>query len=88
MCTFILYKAYRSTCNQFKVLYSTIVTFFSLQEACTKLPKCKSFQDKLNTCNDRVNSRTKTEETCLEELIDYVGCIDHCAAKVLMSKLK
>lgn len=45
-------------------------------------------QDKLNTCNDRVNSRKETEETCMEELIDYVECIDHCVAKTLFTKLK
>lgn len=45
-------------------------------------------QEKLNTCNDRVNSRTKTEETCLEEILDYVQCVDHCVAHTLFSKLK
>ncbi|EZA50561.1 hypothetical protein DMN91_003656 [Ooceraea biroi] len=59
-----------------------------LREECSKETKCANFQQKLMTCNDRVNSRTKTEETCLEELIDYVGCVDHCVAKTLFSKLK
>ncbi|XP_014469522.1 PREDICTED: cytochrome b-c1 complex subunit 6, mitochondrial [Dinoponera quadriceps] len=59
-----------------------------LREECAKLAKCVSFQEKLNTCNDRVNSRSNTEEICLEELIDYVECVDHCVAKTLLSKLK
>ncbi|XP_032673296.1 cytochrome b-c1 complex subunit 6, mitochondrial [Odontomachus brunneus] len=59
-----------------------------LREECGKLAKCMSFQEKLNTCNDRVNSRKNTEETCLEEIIDYVECVDHCVAKTLFSKLK
>ncbi|XP_012273710.1 cytochrome b-c1 complex subunit 6, mitochondrial [Orussus abietinus] len=59
-----------------------------LREQCSKKSNCSSLQQKLNTCNDRVNSRTKTEETCLEELIDYVQCVDHCVAKTLFTKLK
>lgn len=59
-----------------------------LREQCQQLPKCASLQEKLNTCNDRVTSRSNTEETCLEEMIDYVECVDHCAAKTLFSKLK
>ncbi|XP_031847084.1 ubiquinol-cytochrome c reductase 11 kDa subunit [Nomia melanderi] len=59
-----------------------------LREKCSRKSECKTLQDKLNTCNDRVNSRTQTEETCLEELIDYVECVDHCVAETLFSKLK
>ncbi|EFN77372.1 cytochrome b-c1 complex subunit 6, mitochondrial [Harpegnathos saltator] len=59
-----------------------------LRDKCSKEAKCHSLQEKLNTCNDRVNSRSNTEETCLEELIDYVECVDHCVAKTLFSKLK
>ncbi|CAG5076743.1 Similar to UQCRH: Cytochrome b-c1 complex subunit 6, partial [Cotesia congregata] len=59
-----------------------------LREKCQEQPKCVKFQERLSTCNDRVNSRTKTEETCLEELIDYVSCVDHCVSHDLFSKLK
>ncbi|EFN69930.1 Cytochrome b-c1 complex subunit 6, mitochondrial [Camponotus floridanus] len=59
-----------------------------LREQCSQEEKCSNLQKKLTTCNDRVNSRSHTEETCLEELIDYVQCVDHCAAKTLFSKLK
>ncbi|XP_046740319.1 cytochrome b-c1 complex subunit 6, mitochondrial [Diprion similis] len=59
-----------------------------LKEECGTLPKCVSLQEKLTTCNDRVNSRTKTQETCTEELFDYLHCVDHCVAKTLFSKLK
>ncbi|XP_043269015.1 cytochrome b-c1 complex subunit 6, mitochondrial [Venturia canescens] len=58
-----------------------------LREKCSE-NKCSAFQEKLSTCNDRVNSRKQTEETCLEELIDYVSCVDHCASHDLFSKLK
>ncbi|XP_008545652.1 cytochrome b-c1 complex subunit 6, mitochondrial [Microplitis demolitor] len=59
-----------------------------LREKCSQEPKCVKFQERLTTCNNRVNSRKKTEETCLEELIDYVNCVDHCASHDLFSKLK
>lgn len=59
-----------------------------LREECGQEAKCVSFKEKLDTCNDRVNSRSNTEESCLEELIDYVQCVDHCVAKTLFSKLK
>lgn len=39
-------------------------------------------------CNDRVNSRSKTTETCAEELVDYVSELDHCVSHHLFSKLK
>ncbi|XP_029166387.1 cytochrome b-c1 complex subunit 6, mitochondrial-like [Nylanderia fulva] len=59
-----------------------------LREECALEAKCVNLQEKLNTCNDRVNSRSNTEETCLEELLDYVQCVDHCVSKTLFSKLK
>ena len=59
-----------------------------LREKCADRPKCANIQEKLTACNDRVNSKSKTEETCLEELIDYVECVDHCVAETLFSKLK
>ena len=36
--------------------------------------------DKLDECNDRVNSRSNTSEICVEELIDFVHCVDHCVS--------
>ncbi|XP_043250555.1 cytochrome b-c1 complex subunit 6, mitochondrial-like [Colletes gigas] len=59
-----------------------------LREQCAIKAKCHTMKEKLDTCNDRVNSRTETQETCLEELIDYVECVDHCVAETLFSKLK
>lgn len=43
---------------------------------------------KYSECNDRVNSKTKTSETCEEELFDYIHALDHCVAKTLFNKLK
>ncbi|KHN88124.1 Cytochrome b-c1 complex subunit 6, mitochondrial [Toxocara canis] len=36
------------------------------------------FKELLDECNARVSSRKKTEETCHEEMVDYVHHLDHC----------
>jgi len=59
----------------------------TIREDCTA-NHCEKFKVKLTSCNDRVNSRKKTEEVCLEEMIDLFHCVDHCASKTLFSKLK
>merc|ERR1712215_372260 len=51
-----------------------------LQESCGESNACAPSKEKYSTCNDRVNGRSKTEETCDEELIDYLHCVDHCLA--------
>jgi ubiquinol-cytochrome c reductase subunit 6 len=58
-----------------------------LRGECTE-KKCSGYENRLKECNDRVNSRTKTAETCMEEVIDFMHCVDHCVAKSLFSKLK
>ena len=50
-------------------------------------PKCAKLTRRLANCTKRVNTN-KTEETCFEEVIDLVSCIDHCAMHGLFSKLK
>lgn len=50
--------------------------------------KCAAFGEKLQECNDRVNSRSQTLETCTEELFDFLHCVDHCAAKDIFKQLK
>jgi ubiquinol-cytochrome c reductase subunit 6 len=58
-----------------------------LREECTA-KKCSAYENTLKECNDRVNSRSKTAETCMDEVIDFMHCVDHCVAKTLFSKLK
>ena len=58
-----------------------------LREEC-KAKHCEKYDVKLQTCNDRVNSRTQTAESCFEELLDLFHCVDHCVAKDLFKKLK
>jgi len=47
-----------------------------------------SLLSRYQECNDRVNSRSKTLETCTEELFDYLHALDHCVTKTLFSRLK
>ncbi|KAL0267028.1 UNVERIFIED_CONTAM: hypothetical protein PYX00_009407 [Menopon gallinae] len=58
-----------------------------LKEQCGQ-EHCAAFQEKYDACNQRVNSKKNTSETCAEELFDFLECVDHCVAKSLFSKLK
>lgn len=58
------------------------------QEECGKRSAIAALYDKLQTCNDRVTSRKQTEETCAEELFDYMDALNDCVAERLFSKLK
>eukprot|EP00080_Pristionchus_pacificus_P002265 PDM62285.1 hypothetical protein PRIPAC_51727 [Pristionchus pacificus] len=42
----------------------------------------------LDDCNDRVNSRTNTEETCHQEMVDYIHHLDDCAMPKAFAALK
>ncbi|CAH2007523.1 unnamed protein product [Acanthoscelides obtectus] len=59
-----------------------------LREKCRDTEHCKHLAEKYQACNDRVNSRSQTTETCVEELFDLLHAVDHCVTKDLMSKLK
>ncbi|XP_002737367.1 cytochrome b-c1 complex subunit 6, mitochondrial-like [Saccoglossus kowalevskii] len=58
------------------------------REECSSLSECQKLKTELEVCNERVNSRSNTEETCTQELYDFFHCTDHCVAKTLFSKLK
>nr|XP_040565825.1 cytochrome b-c1 complex subunit 6, mitochondrial-like [Lepeophtheirus salmonis]XP_040565826.1 cytochrome b-c1 complex subunit 6, mitochondrial-like [Lepeophtheirus salmonis]ACO11962.1 Cytochrome b-c1 complex subunit 6, mitochondrial precursor [Lepeophtheirus salmonis] len=58
-----------------------------IKERC-KTQACTSYVTRLETCNDRVNSKSKTSETCLEEIMDLVHCIDHCASPQVIKLCK
>ncbi|XP_018026288.1 cytochrome b-c1 complex subunit 6, mitochondrial [Hyalella azteca] len=58
-----------------------------LKEKCTATSTCTALKEKLDECSDRVNSKSNTTETCYEELIDLIQCVDHCLEKTLFSKL-
>merc|ERR1711994_841105 len=49
---------------------------------------CAKYQARLDECNERVTSKSNTSETCLEEIMDFYHCMDHCAAKDIFTKVK
>merc|ERR1711944_354647 len=49
---------------------------------------CQKYKDRYEECNARVASKTATEETCLEEVLDLFHCVDHCAAPKITASWK
>lgn len=60
----------------------------TLRGKCQEEPKIEGLFTRYTECNDRVGAKTKTNETCEEELFDYIHALDKCVAKTLWSKLK
>ena len=61
----------------------------TLREQCNKERNIKHLMKKLATCTEHVQSRTKTSETCAEELSDYIVGLEKCVLKrKLFSYLK
>lgn len=58
------------------------------QDKCRESEKAQKLAEKLQACNDRVNAKSRTTETCVEELIDLFHYVDHCVANDILSKLK
>merc|ERR1712003_122267 len=59
-----------------------------LRGACSKGSHAVALMDELNKCTERVESRSMTEETCTQELFDFIGHRDQCVAKHLFSHIK
>jgi len=59
-----------------------------LRDKCSGEPHAAHLLDRYQACNNRVNSRSKTAETCTEELFEYLHALDHCVVKTLFSRLK
>ena len=51
-----------------------------IREACAQKPEALAYFAKLEECNSRVESRSKTTEQCNEELYDYIHKVDHCVS--------
>uniref|UniRef100_A0A8C9U3U8 Cytochrome b-c1 complex subunit 6, mitochondrial n=1 Tax=Serinus canaria TaxID=9135 RepID=A0A8C9U3U8_SERCA len=60
----------------------------TLREQCEQIEQCVKARERLEVCNERVSSRSQTEEQCTEELFDFLHARDHCVAHKLFSKLK
>ncbi|CAL1544270.1 unnamed protein product, partial [Lymnaea stagnalis] len=51
-----------------------------IKQHCGEKEECVKLKQRLDECTARVESRSKTSETCAEELIDFMHCIDHCVS--------
>ena len=58
-----------------------------IKESCAD-SHCTSLKSKLDECNDRVTGKSKTSETCFEEILDFYHCVDHCAAPSVFNHVK
>merc|ERR1712126_474263 len=59
-----------------------------IKEACASSEACQKYKSRLDECNERVTSKSETSETCLEEILDFYHCMDHCAGDKIFAKLK
>ncbi|KAF5293809.1 hypothetical protein FQA39_LY03294 [Lamprigera yunnana] len=59
-----------------------------LRENCRKLKPAIILIKELDKCTARVTSKSKTTETCVQELYDLVEFVDACVAKELFLHLK
>ncbi|EPQ09252.1 Cytochrome b-c1 complex subunit 6, mitochondrial [Myotis brandtii] len=50
----------------------------TVREQCEQLEKCVKARERLALCDERVSSRSQTEEDCTEELFDFLHARDHC----------
>ncbi|XP_040190505.1 cytochrome b-c1 complex subunit 6, mitochondrial [Rana temporaria] len=55
---------------------------------CEQTEKCAKIREHLEICETRVNSRSNTQEECVEELFDFLHARDHCVAHKLFKQLK
>lgn len=58
-----------------------------IKEKCAE-NHCTALKERLDTCNERVTSKSKTSETCFEEILDFYHCVDHCAAAEIFKHVK
>lgn len=60
----------------------------TLRASCSESSGVAPLKERYEACNDRVNSKSRTTETCVEEINDYFHALDTCVAKTLFSQLK
>ena len=58
------------------------------REICAEREKLMLLKSILDECNDRVNKKPETIETCHQEMVDYISALDHCAMPKTMKSLK
>ncbi|CAL1579300.1 unnamed protein product [Knipowitschia caucasica] len=59
-----------------------------IRAKCEETEHCVHYKEKLEKCEERVGSRSSTEEECTEELFDFLHARDHCVAHKIFHKVK
>merc|ERR1712018_697705 len=59
-----------------------------LREECSSMKTAQKLHAEFERCQERVMSKSQTEETCEEEFYDFLHVVDHCVAHSLFAKLK
>ena len=54
-----------------------------MKEKCAERPVCAKLKEVLEECNERVEGKEKTSETCTQELFDFVHCVDDCVSALM-----
>ncbi|TKS80060.1 Cytochrome b-c1 complex subunit 6, mitochondrial [Collichthys lucidus] len=60
----------------------------TVREKCEQTAHCVHTKERLEACEARVGSRSRTEEDCTEELFDFLHARDHCVAHKLFHNVK
>ena len=60
----------------------------TVREQCEQLEKYVKARERLELCDERVSSRSQTEEDCTEELFDFLHARDHCVSPPKVRKGK
>ncbi|KAI9208799.1 ubiquinol-cytochrome C reductase hinge domain-containing protein [Polychytrium aggregatum] len=58
----------------------------AIEEECGQSHHCASLKEAFEACQARL-AANPSEETCVEELFDFMECVNHCAAPKLWAKL-
>ncbi|KAJ1999711.1 ubiquinol--cytochrome-c reductase subunit 6, partial [Coemansia thaxteri] len=58
----------------------------AIKEACGETLACRSLKHHLDECAARVDDGAK--ESCAEEFLHFVHCVDKCAVPQIFAKLK
>eukprot|EP01135_Chromosphaera_perkinsii_P009984 Nk52_evm19s1992 gene=Nk52_evmTU19s1992 len=51
-----------------------------VMENCGESHHCIGLKEELARCTERVEGKPGTAETCEQELIDFLHCVDHCVS--------
>ncbi|KAM4549044.1 cytochrome b-c1 complex subunit 6, mitochondrial [Odontesthes bonariensis] len=60
----------------------------AMREKCEATEHCVHTRERLEQCQNRVGSRSATEEDCTEELFDFLHARDHCVSHKLFHSVK